>query len=606
MQIRTWWRSTWPSDPEFSRAITAAAWVALLGFVLVLPSLALGLYPIDDIDHRRLILSHLHGQPSPGPWYDLYQVVPHDPHRALFERFLALRPWWSLPELQITFFRPLSVATLYLDYLSWPDSPWLMHLHSAAWYFAAVFSVVLVCARLSREPRIGILGGLLYAVDDAHVQPVAWLAHRNALIGTTFAASSLLLHAAGQREPRGFRRALSALCLLLALLSAENSIAILGFIVAYAVCLDRSTPSQRVLSLLPAAIVTLGWFGLRRSLGYAVHGSGFYLDPVASPAAYLHAAGDRYLALLHAQFAAPWSLDRMLPGTCLLVLDQLGWWLVLPMLAIWLIRNLDRDAELRFWALAALTALLPLLAAPPHGRLLMMAGMAWWMLCAHMLWAFAVSFQRSAHMSRWLALAALSGVLLIYGALSSAALAYGCYRFRASDDPAQLAPVLGNDRALTASDVFVINAPDQIRAALIPAARLKRRLFVPRHLHVLGTSLHEIEVTRTGISSFELFTPPGYLIDEFASFWRGSSAPLHQGERVNVDGFQAQVLRTTPDARPLRVRFTLDKSLDDASLRFIYWHAGAFDTFRFAPIGQRRVIPADFDHSQQLAEELVH
>jgi hypothetical protein len=51
---------------------------------------------------------------------------------------------------------------------------------------------------------------------------------------------------------------------------------------------------------------------------------------------------------------------------------------------------------------------------------------------------------------------------------------------------------------------------------------------------------------------------------------------------------------------------TLDKSLDDASLRFIYWHAGAFDVFQFGPIGQRRVIPADFDHSQQLAEELIH
>ena len=183
--------------------------VAVCGLLLALPSLVLGLFPIDDPDQRRVILEHLHGVASSRRWYDLYLIIPADPVRALVERFAGIRPWWSLPALRIGFFRPVAVLTQYFDYALYPTQLWLMHLHSVLWYFGAVWLVTLLCTRLSADPRIASIGALLYAWDDAHLQPIAWLAHRNALIGTVFAMAGLLLHHERARALCAFARVMA-------------------------------------------------------------------------------------------------------------------------------------------------------------------------------------------------------------------------------------------------------------------------------------------------------------------------------------------------------------------------------------------------------------
>ena len=58
-------------------------------------------------------------------------------------------PWWSSPDLQIAFWRPVSAVTHVLDYALWPDVPWLMHAHSVLWYAAAV----LLAGRLFQRAR---------------------------------------------------------------------------------------------------------------------------------------------------------------------------------------------------------------------------------------------------------------------------------------------------------------------------------------------------------------------------------------------------------------------------------------------------------------------
>jgi hypothetical protein len=78
-----------------------------------------------------------------------------------------------------------------------------------------------------------------------------------------------------------------------------------------------------------------------------------------------------------------------------------------------------------------------------------------------------------------------------------------------------------------------------------------------------------------------------------------------QGERVRTREYEVQVMRLTPDHRPLRVRFHFVRPLDDPHFRFIYWTGQKFADFRFAPAMARKIIRADFDHTAQLPEELV-
>jgi hypothetical protein len=595
--------------------------VALSAWLLALPSLVLGLFPIDDPDQRRVILEHLHGVASPRRWYDLYQIIPADPMRAVVERFAGVRPWWSFPGLRIGFFRPVAVLTQYFDYALYPRQLWSMHLHSALWYFLAVWLVALMCIRLSADARIGLIGALLYAWDDAHLQPIAWLAHRNALIGTVFAVGGLLLHHARARGARSSASWPSGACFLVAFLAAENSVAILGFVGAYALCLDDRAWSKRLLALIPSVLATWVWFAWRHSLGYGAYGSGFYLDPFGDAASYLAALPERYLELLRGQFGAPWARTDLFAVSWLKALDGLGKWLILPALGVYVARNCDRNRELAFWALAGVTALLPLTAAPPNERLLTIAGIAWWMLTAHLLWALAfvsrgnlrsrdslsvlAKFGLPALAARVGAIVLLLAIAVPHFIIAPFALAIGCSRFAAESAPDSHAAVLGNSPSLAATDVVIVNSRDAIQAALIPASRLARGLRAPRHNHVLGAAIDEVEVTRTDQRTFELYSPPGYLLDLFARFWRGSSATMSQGERVFVTGYTAHVLRVTPDGRPLRVRFTFDRPLEDASLRFLYWNGSRFDDFHFSPLGQRRIIRADFDHTQQLPEQAI-
>jgi hypothetical protein len=390
-----------------------------------------------------------------------------------------------------------------------------------------------------------------------------------------------------------------------AFLAAENSVAILGFVGAYTLCLDDRAWSKRLLALIPSVLATWVWFAWRHSLGYGAYGSGFYLDPFGDAATYLAVLPERYLELLRGQFGAPWARADVFAVSWLKALDALGRWLILPALGVYVARNCDRNRELAFWALAGVTALVPLTAAPPNERLLTIAGIAWWMLTAHLLWAVAVRLLAGALAVRAGAIVLLLSIAVPHFIIAPVALAIGCSRFAAVTAPDSHAAVLGNSPSLAATDVVIVNAKDAISAALIPASRLARGLIATRHNHVLGAAIDEVEVTRTDQRTFELYTPPGYLLDLFARFWRGAGATMSQGERVVVTGYTAHVLRVTPDGRPLRVRFTFDRPLEDASLRFLYWNGSRFDDFHFSPLGQRRIIRADFDHTQQLPEQAI-
>jgi hypothetical protein len=107
--------------------------VSLFGaFALNAPSLRVGLFA-DDFAHRRFILDHLQGHPGAAAWWNMFDsrvpVGPLDPDPStLFGRL----PWWSLPEFSFALLRPLSAASHFLDYLLWPNTPWLMHAHNLA------------------------------------------------------------------------------------------------------------------------------------------------------------------------------------------------------------------------------------------------------------------------------------------------------------------------------------------------------------------------------------------------------------------------------------------------------------------------------------------
>ena len=116
---------------------------------------------------------------------------------------------------------------------------------------------VVVVGRLYRQllpaAWTSAIAGAMFALDAAHGGTAGWLVNRSALMGAVFTILALSLHHR-QRSGEGLRFGFGAwACFALALLSAELSLGILGYLVAYALFLERCSWLRRVASLAPYA-----------------------------------------------------------------------------------------------------------------------------------------------------------------------------------------------------------------------------------------------------------------------------------------------------------------------------------------------------------------
>src|SRR5690606_34338726 len=102
-------------------------------------------------------------------------------------------------------------------------------------------------------------------------------------------------------EGAAWAKWLSPLVLLVALLSGEGAIAICGYLLAYAIFLDRGSWRARAMSLLPCAALVVVWRVVYKALGYGVANSGLYFDPIGDPVGFLGALAERAPVLLFAQ-----------------------------------------------------------------------------------------------------------------------------------------------------------------------------------------------------------------------------------------------------------------------------------------------------------------
>ncbi|HET6333933.1 MAG TPA: hypothetical protein VFG30_12015 [Polyangiales bacterium] len=565
---------------------------ACVGFVLVLPSFGNGLQILDDVPQRDFILAKLHGDvwARNRPWYDVYNLVGGDPKFALLTRFFWVTPWWTWLELKIQFFRPVSAATLYLDYALFGQHYWLAHLHSALWYFAACGLVCLAMLQVSQSRAAAALGSLLFAVDDAHSSSVSWLAGRNAVVGAACFAAALNLYVLGARRQQLRWVVAAAFSLLIGLLAAENVVSTLPFFVAYTFVLDRRRLQRKLVDAALVSACVAIWFVGHKSLGFGTFGSGAYLDPIRDGSAFWRAMPSRILALIQLQLGPPWAIVPYIPFPSFIGLYELGRWVVLPALALFVIRCFDR--EIAYWSLSATCGLIPLTAGAPHDRLLTHVGMAWCMLLALMILAL---LRKAPHLSRvpgtgFRLFAAV--VLGLHLALAPCALALGVNSQTIPDLDAR---ALDKEPEWWKRDVIVVNVPTMFLVAQLNWQRELRKLQRPSAFGVLGASDQQVEVVRIDQHTIELFAAAGYLQDVFSNFWRGPGVPLRVGELVGVRGFAVTVLQLTPDGRPQRVRVRFDRDLTDPALFFIYWDAQQFKPFRFGQVGERTLIRPVFE-----------
>lgn len=155
------------------------------------------------------------------------------------------------------------------------------HVANVALHAASAVLVFLLARRAApaRSPWPALAGAVIFAVHPVNAESVAWISGGVDVCTTFFAVLALYAHARG--EPPAWRwRVVSALALLLALLSKEAALAVVPAMVGWDLLFRRDgvrSPALAARAWGPALLVTALYFGLRvHALGEVVAG-----EPIA-------------------------------------------------------------------------------------------------------------------------------------------------------------------------------------------------------------------------------------------------------------------------------------------------------------------------------------
>ncbi|MDH5675598.1 MAG: hypothetical protein OEZ06_25975 [Myxococcales bacterium] len=572
----------------------------VLGLVVLLNARSLGAGLLaDDLLHRSFILGQLDG--APGPFWNMFDAGGRGgPSQIGVAMFSGALPWWTNPELKIAFFRPLAVICQYIDYLLWPNTPWLMHLHNLLWYLGTVVLVAGIYLRVAEPRRVAVIALLLYAIDEAHAGGLLWIAGRNTLMTAFFVALALWLHLRGRAGELRHAPVLAALALLLALASSEGGITLWGYLLGHALFVDRAPWRERLRALAPMLAVSLIFRGVYRGLNYGVTGSGIYRDPTADPIGFVRVLPERLPLILVEQFTLPQGLPAFVPpalhGPLLFAATGL-----LLLLGVWLCVAGRRRPVLWFWASGMLAGVLSVCAIGVMPRLLFVSAIGACALLAELIDAAYRALRARAPLARRLGLAALGAIVLfIHGPLALAlapleldrALHMAGYIRRASRG---LPPDRIAGRAL-----LVLNSPNYLVSMMELWHRPEGKGRVVA-TYLFGVTIDSVSVERTASNALELSTRDGYLREATSWLVRAPELPFAVGYRVQTGAITVIVLEVTDDGRPRRVR--LQGPLESPDFVWAAWTLGRYQEVRLPAVGERVELPA-FDPGPEAQGEL--
>lgn len=565
---------------------------ALLATALASPALFVGLQ-IDDFSHRLVMLR------APGVDVrplSVFASLTGDVRQNMQLMDRGLLPWWAAPDLRFAFCRPLSAASLWLDYRLWPDRPALMHFQSLVWLALAVGAVAVLYRRVLGAGWPAGLAGLLWAVDDAHAIPAAWIANRNALLATFFGVVALICHDRWRRDGWRWGPVGSALFLALGLLSGEMALATAAYLVAYALFLEKRPGRARLASLVPAGLTLAAFLIFYRLAGFGTHGSGAYVDPLDDPFAFARAFLERAPLLLFGQWSpVPADLTLLLPrhAAGILYLVALG---TVGLLALLLAPLVRAERVARFFALGMVLSLVPLSATFPSNRLLLFVGIGGMGLLAQFL---AGTYNRSGWQPSSLLLRRLATVCAVALAFVHLVLApvmtpVAAYSVKVFGAPMRRAAAsLGDGASPANQDLILVNSPDYLMfVSYVPAVRSFEGKPTPSRVRGLVAGPVAVEVSRPDERSLRLRLSGGLYEGPVGRLFRSDRGPLRVGDAVALPGMETRVNALAKDGQPRDVTFRFGATLEDPSLRWARWGRDGYVRFVPPPVGQTVILPA--------------
>jgi hypothetical protein len=563
--------------------------------------------PFFNDDYQQIAM--LHGQfVIDRPGWDLFWFSgrTESERRALLDE--GFHPWWTAKEHRIAMFRPLASALIALDDALFGQRAWLWHAHSLLWFAALIAATGMLLFRLL-PPPIAACALLLFAVDEAHNVPVAWIANRSTLIAATFGVSALWFHVRAREQ--GARGAGVAACLgfALALLAGEYAFGLLAYLLAYECFRAPGGLRARVRALAPAGAAAALYLGVRAALGYGVRASALYVGPDQPLRFLAHAVTRVPVALADLVLGVPSEYwDTGSPWRNWLLAHEFfspkAWhalpsWQVLHVaigvfaitLGVLAFRALTRAAPEATrnlgWLLAgSVLSCVVAAGATPSGRLLVAPEIGASALLAALLVQSvrALSVRGGAPRAAYV----LGGVaiLFVHGALAAGnARSDSMYDAQHATDTLRWALAAEIPARAGDVDVVLIGASDFATAAHVPWLRLAHGRDLPRSYRRLSGALAAHDLDRIDAHTLELRVLSSDVSGAFAgSLYRTAEQWLRAGDHVHLPGLDVEVL-AADQGNPWRMRFRFERELEDPHLLFLQARIDGLHRLTLPPVG---------------------
>lgn len=561
------------------------ALLGLLACLLAAPALKAGLVG-DDYFHRMILLHRGELAPFLHPVTDLFTFVKQGDCAEVM-RGLGYLPWWSDPALHISLFRPITALTHMLDYTLWPDNFVLQHLHSLGWFFSGV---LLVAYLYRTVPGMSIaaagLAGFFFAVEDAHAFPAGWLANRNALLCLVSGATTLIFHIRWRLTGRRHWLALALLVFTAGLFCGEATLGILGYLAAWQLTMEQDRPRFRSLAVVSYYVVVVClWRLLYGTLGYGTSGSLLYVDPGQKPLLFLQVLAERWPILIAGQwFQLPVDVWIILSKEKQIVFSLVS--AVLATAIFLLFRPALKRPVARFWAIGMGLCTVPVCAAFPMDRLLILCGIGAFGLLALFVETYVLTPLAGAP---WRRRAAIT-LLLFHVPIAAMFLTLGTIGLPAFGTFFLLATRNSPTGPEIAQQTFIyVNGNDFpiFYGRVVPIVNGTR---APRRIAQLASMFNGNRIYRKDLSTLVITPDNGFFATPLDRLLVSENR-FYQGNRINRPDYQAEVLSITQDGRPAVVSFRFHQPLEDSSLRWLCWKDDRLQEFPLPKVGDSILLP---------------
>ena len=168
-------------------------------------------------------------------------------------------PWWSVQSGVMQPYRPLAAATHWVDYTFFESDLYWVQWHSLVYFLLFSLAGFLLYKHLDTNPWVYVVAALMLVFDLSVMANLQWVAARNSYLAVGLGMFSLLWFIRWRETDRWHWLLLSLAVMIIGLLVAEATIAVMGYMGAYALFIDRKGWLKGCLAVIPFFLTVIVW-----------------------------------------------------------------------------------------------------------------------------------------------------------------------------------------------------------------------------------------------------------------------------------------------------------------------------------------------------------